>query len=281
MKRVSKFLQGLTLSVVASTVSLSVARGARASSPIVVSPVQTQAAGTTRPKQSSAAMTNADVLTLVRLGISDDIIIDKIYATKSHAFDTTVTGLKALKVGNVSDPVIRAMINPQRVQGATVADNVAPAPKQVVPPVAESSARTLPTPASPVNPPSTVNAPYHSTDGKIRLLYIDPAAVVTDDALANRSSLGPQPRDYPRSAEIEKIIAKVCPAFVLYTSDPHRYDFAIGIVNPRPRALISLPGPPITDGVELRNEKGMAYGTLQRNVEKAMKDLCGQLPRPN
>ena len=61
---------------------------------------------------ASGSMTNSDVVTLVGAGLLDDIVIAKIQAASSTAFDTSVTGLSALKQANVPGPVIRAMINP-------------------------------------------------------------------------------------------------------------------------------------------------------------------------
>lgn len=62
-------------------------------------------------------LTNQEIIAMVKLGLSDDVIIAKIRATGSAgegatAFDTSVDGLKALKDGNVSDGVIKVMINP-------------------------------------------------------------------------------------------------------------------------------------------------------------------------
>jgi len=57
-------------------------------------------------------MTNADVIELAGLGLSDDIVIAKIYAASATDFDTSIPGLKALKAAKISDAVIRAMINP-------------------------------------------------------------------------------------------------------------------------------------------------------------------------
>jgi len=61
--------------------------------------------------------TNADVIDMVKLGLSEDVIIAKIRATSasgadSIAFDTSVDGLKALKAASVPDGVIKVMINP-------------------------------------------------------------------------------------------------------------------------------------------------------------------------
>jgi PDZ domain-containing protein len=56
-------------------------------------------------------MTDQDVIEMVSLGLSDDLIIDKIKATEAADFDTSLAGLKALKLGKVSDAVIRVMIH--------------------------------------------------------------------------------------------------------------------------------------------------------------------------
>jgi hypothetical protein len=63
-------------------------------------------------QQLTHRMTNQDVIDMVSLGLSDDVVIDKIYATDATDFDTSVAGLKTLKLGKVSDAVIRVMINP-------------------------------------------------------------------------------------------------------------------------------------------------------------------------
>ena len=57
-------------------------------------------------------ISNDDVTAMVALGLSDDVIIEKIYAASTPEFDTSVAGLQALKAARVSDAVIRAMINP-------------------------------------------------------------------------------------------------------------------------------------------------------------------------
>lgn len=59
-----------------------------------------------------APMSNSDVVALVGVGLSEDIVIAKIQAAPATAFDTSVTGLNALKQANVPGSVIRNMINP-------------------------------------------------------------------------------------------------------------------------------------------------------------------------
>jgi len=70
--------------------------------------------------------TNQDVLEMAKLGLSDDVIIAKIRkACEERAdgvsFDTSVEGLKALKAANVSESVIKVMINPAPPAPAIVA----------------------------------------------------------------------------------------------------------------------------------------------------------------
>jgi hypothetical protein len=54
---------------------------------------------------------NQDVIDMVALGLSDDVILDKIHATQATEFDISVAALRTLKAAKVSDTVIRAMIN--------------------------------------------------------------------------------------------------------------------------------------------------------------------------
>src|ERR1700693_2124260 len=60
-------------------------------------------------------LTNQDIIEMTKLGISDDIVIAKIRSMNgadSLRFDTSVDGLTALKVANISDALVKAMINP-------------------------------------------------------------------------------------------------------------------------------------------------------------------------
>jgi hypothetical protein len=61
--------------------------------------------------------TNQDVIGMVQLGLSDDVVITKIRAAAAKgadavSFDTSNDGLKTLKAANVPDSVIQVMINP-------------------------------------------------------------------------------------------------------------------------------------------------------------------------
>jgi hypothetical protein len=68
-----------------------------------------------------AAFSNDDVIALASAGMSDDIILAKIKSAPTKSFDTSVAGLKALKAGGVSAPVIRYMIDPSAPAAAAPA----------------------------------------------------------------------------------------------------------------------------------------------------------------
>jgi hypothetical protein len=66
-------------------------------------------------QQLGKRITNKDVIDMVALGLSDDVIIAKIRGAAAGGtlqFDTSVDGLKELKAGKVSDEVLKVMINP-------------------------------------------------------------------------------------------------------------------------------------------------------------------------
>ena len=67
--------------------------------------------------------TNDDVISMTKLGLTDDVIIAKIRAMSAAgdaiSFDTGVEGLKTLKANGVPDSVIKTMINPSAA-GPTV-----------------------------------------------------------------------------------------------------------------------------------------------------------------
>jgi hypothetical protein len=77
----------------------------------------------------SKRMTNQDIKDLVGVGLSSDVIVDKIHAADATDFDTSVEALKDLKAANVPDAVVRAMINP----------HAAPAPAPAAAPAAPAA----------------------------------------------------------------------------------------------------------------------------------------------
>lgn len=62
-------------------------------------------------------LTNASVIELVKLGLSEALIAEKIRQSE-HNFDTSVEGLRQLKAARISEALIREMMSP-RAYGAT------------------------------------------------------------------------------------------------------------------------------------------------------------------
>jgi hypothetical protein len=63
-------------------------------------------------QQLNPRMSNQDVIEMVSISLSDDVIIEKIHTAQATDFDTSVAALRTLKAAKVSDAVIRAMISP-------------------------------------------------------------------------------------------------------------------------------------------------------------------------
>jgi hypothetical protein len=72
-------------------------------------------------------LTNQDIIDMVGLGLSEDVIIAKIRSTSPDAlkFDTGVDGLKVLKAAKVPDSVIKVMINPAPPPAPVIAASTA------------------------------------------------------------------------------------------------------------------------------------------------------------
>lgn len=90
-------------------------------------------------------LTNASIIELTQLGLSEVVIVEKVRQSESN-FDTSVTGLKQLKAARVSDTVIAVMMNPN----AKPAPPPTPVPPPTPPPPAsglvDSAGRTVPLP---------------------------------------------------------------------------------------------------------------------------------------
>ncbi|WP_263377101.1 hypothetical protein [Granulicella aggregans] len=104
------------------------------------------------------AITNADVIALVRAGMSDDIVAAKIQAAPATAFDTSVSGLTALKAADVSSVVIRAMISPHPTANSYIGAKSA-------------GGVDLDDPTAPHSP--GVYALYRSADGQVHLVKLE------------------------------------------------------------------------------------------------------------
>ena len=64
-------------------------------------------------QELATRMGNKEVVEMVGLGLSDDVIVEKIRTAPETKFDTGLEALKELKAAKVPDAVIKAMINPR------------------------------------------------------------------------------------------------------------------------------------------------------------------------
>jgi len=76
---------------------------------------------------SKHKLANQDILDMVSLGLGDDVILEKIRSVPETDFATDLESLKALKAAHVSNPVIRAMINPKAAAAPAAPSAAAPA----------------------------------------------------------------------------------------------------------------------------------------------------------
>lgn len=81
------------------------------------------AARSTAIMAQSSAMANADVVKMVKAGLSEEIVISAIDHAPEVRFDTTATGLTALKSATVSEKIIATMITRAARASATAASN--------------------------------------------------------------------------------------------------------------------------------------------------------------
>jgi len=98
-----------------------------------------QASGRGRATQApaaaaSTAMTNADVVKLVKAGIGDDVVISAIRGAKERKFALGADALVQLKTDGVSDRIIGVMLDPTAAPAAAAAASPAPAPAPNTPP---------------------------------------------------------------------------------------------------------------------------------------------------
>lgn len=107
---------------------------------------------TAQSGRPAKAMTNGDVVSLVSVGMADDVIIAKIKSAPNVDFDTSVDGLKALKTAGVSSAVLRVMIDPKAA--VTVSSMSAPAAND---------------PDDPLSPHNGFYIQTTGTDGKMHL----------------------------------------------------------------------------------------------------------------
>jgi hypothetical protein len=240
-------------------------------------------------------LNNEAIIKLVKVGLSDDLIVSTINA-QTGSYDTSTDGLIALKGAGVSDRVVSAMV----AKAAAPAPVQAPAiplasPAAVPPPVPQAIAVQPPAPPPPPPPP-----PFHSTDGKIRI-YVTDHPIFESNGIAQASgnrhggsaaaASHTQSGDDPRVVEVEADMRKVCPAHIVPSNNPDRSDLVLvfrrrGGERSSMFAFGGLTGLALSagakvDGASLFQADGdMVYATKKSTVENAIKDVCDHIPAP-
>ena len=81
-----------------------------------------------KPQPAATALTNKDILEMLKAGLTADVVVAKIKSSPGN-YDTSPTALADLKAANVPDNVILAMVNgPAATTNATAADGVVNVP---------------------------------------------------------------------------------------------------------------------------------------------------------
>jgi hypothetical protein len=116
----TRIIFGMTM--VCLTASLVLAQSAKPAAPR--KPTASKAAQPAGPKP----MTNEDIIRMVEIPISGDLIITAIRKAPKTAFDLSADGLIALKAGGVSDMLVRVMFDPAASPPAPFISTSAEAP---------------------------------------------------------------------------------------------------------------------------------------------------------
>lgn len=106
-----------------------------------------------QPATAQEVLTNKSVISMVRAGLSETVILAKIRSTQTK-FDTSAEGLIALKQAGVPDKIIEAMVTAGSPTAAAPAPPTPPPPPPApaavaTPPVAGQPARAVMTPGQP------------------------------------------------------------------------------------------------------------------------------------
>jgi hypothetical protein len=75
-------------------------------------------------KARKEVLTNASVIEMAKLGLSEAVIIEKIRQSERN-FDTSIEGLRQLKAAQISDALIAVILNPQAAPAAATSAPVA------------------------------------------------------------------------------------------------------------------------------------------------------------
>jgi hypothetical protein len=208
-------------------------------------------------RPASTAMTNRDVIALVKAKISDDIIVAKIKQSKTR-FDTSTDGLVALKQAGVSDALISAMISAGSSSGAP-----APAAASATTPEASTAAAGTKAKDRPVLKPGETPA---NAKGE---------AVGTNAGTAARTAADPPPRVITQAPQNYGLYVdsagELKPLGRIETKvqvSKFRSFLRSHIPFVRQKIDINLPGAHSTSRFEVRRPAFYAYFPPSRDVSK-------------
>jgi hypothetical protein len=136
-------------------------------------------------------------------------------------------------------------------------------------------------------------APFHSTDGKVRV-YITDHPVTEGNAAWNGTGNGSahsQVGDDPRVIEVEADILKVCPAYIVASNNPDRSDLVLifrrkGGERTMMFAFGGLTGLALSAGMKVdgaslfQSDGDMIYAVKKNTVESTIKDVCKHIQIP-
>ena len=132
----------------------------------------------------AATMVNKDVIELVKAGLSEETILQSIDAADPAKFDTSATGLIALKKGGATDRIVQKVLSRQLAKGAPAGGENASAPNTN--PTSGGACR--------FEAPEFAESVGLRADGKIIGLTYQPATPQTDasvlKAMASSLTLG-------------------------------------------------------------------------------------------
>jgi len=121
-----------------------------------------------KEQEKEEILTNDSVIQLLKVGISEDVIISKIQKTK-HSFDLSVNGMVALKQAGVSDRLMHFMMDPTKppeTKAGSSPDIPATAPATpAAPKEAPKTAETIATAPAAPNLPTEMGV-YASKEGQ-------------------------------------------------------------------------------------------------------------------
>jgi hypothetical protein len=149
-------------------------------------------------------LNNDLVIELVKLGLGESLVIDKINASKCN-FDVSISGIKALKSANVPDSVISAMLSASKGAASSQA--------------AASQTADVADPDDPKTPRDAGIYYFQEADGKAKLTKLEPSVYTqqkTGKAIFERFGQSVKQRALINSANAMLRASDARPVFYFY-----------------------------------------------------------------